>query len=125
MCCSFTSRLFYIALLSCMFSCGKPLPHLENVDLTVWKSDPDGCQGQRALMVEQFKLQKNKMLGLSEAQIIELLGKPDENELYTRNQKFYYYFFTAGPECAVPAQTSQVLNIRFNATGLAKEVAIE
>lgn len=59
-------------------------------------------------------------------QIVELLGRPDRNELYKRNQKFYYYYLTPAPECAnYNANSSTRLAIRFNAMGLAKEIMIE
>ena len=35
-------------------------------------------------------------------QIISMLGKPDENELYKRNQKFYYYFIQSSKICSPP-----------------------
>jgi hypothetical protein len=59
-------------------------------------------------------------------QIVKLLGKPDRNELFKRNQKFFLYFIDPAPEC-VPGDSAvvQKLVIRFNAMGLAKEVAIE
>ena len=70
--------------------------------------------------------EKDKLLGLDQMQIVEILGKPDLNELSTRNQKFFHYFIEPSPSC--PAATdslSKKLVIRFNAMGLAKEVAIE
>lgn len=67
------------------------------------------------------------MLGLEEMQVIELLGRPDQNELYKRNQKFYYYWLTPSDQCDSThvAGTMLRLAIRFNAMGLAKEVAVE
>jgi outer membrane protein assembly factor BamE (lipoprotein component of BamABCDE complex) len=68
--------------------------------------------------------QKEELKGLSEDDIIELLGRPDRNELYKRNQKFYYYDLEPGKPCDSTAHNQQLI-LRFNAMGLAKEVAIE
>ena len=76
-------------------------------------------------MSESIKSQKEKLLSLSENQIVQLLGKPDQNELYKRNQKFYSYFISPSPECSPEITSSEILIIRFNAMGLAKEVNFE
>lgn len=70
--------------------------------------------------------EKEKLLGLDEMQTVTLLGSPDQNELYSRNQKFYYYFIEPAPSCSGGSDSiSERLVIRFNAVGLAKEVSIE
>jgi outer membrane protein assembly factor BamE (lipoprotein component of BamABCDE complex) len=59
-------------------------------------------------------------------QIVELLGRPDRNELYKRNQKFYYFNLKPAPDCPnYNPEDNARLAIRFNAMGLAKEVMIE
>ncbi len=72
------------------------------------------------------------MLALDEMAIVSLLGNPDQNELYKRNQKFYTYFLQPGPGCAAanaaPGDRDAApkkLVIRFNAMGLAKEIIVE
>jgi hypothetical protein len=109
-----------------LYSCGKPLPALDDVDLQAWKDDKLACSGKRDSMFGTFEKQKEKLLGLSEQDVISLLGKPDENELYTRNQKFYYYYVQPSKACKnSPSEHSKKLVVRFNATGLAKEVGVE
>ena len=109
-------------LLACIaISCGKPLPQFENIDLAKWKNDKNGCQGERLKMLGPLKEQKEKLKGLSENEILKLLGRPDRNELYKRNQKFYEYFIEPGGDCQKDS-TRLILSIRFNAVGLAKEV---
>ncbi len=105
--------------------CGKATPDIQGIDLQNWKEDQLGCKGIRKSMIEEFRSQKNKLLGLSEMEIIKLLGRPDENELYKRNQKFYHYYLEPSPACGDTISNSIRLNIRFNAMGLAKEVAID
>lgn len=76
-------------------------------------------------MRESIESQKEKLLALDQLQIVELLGRPDQNELSKRNQKFFYYFIEPGPVCANATDSLAArLAIRFNAMGLAKEVAI-
>lgn len=77
-------------------------------------------------MLSELQQAKDNLKGLNEDEIGQVLGKPDKNELYKRNQKFYIYEIANAPECANRANDSThvYLNIRFNATGLAKEVLI-
>lgn len=109
-----------------LFSCGKPLPSFEGIDLTAWKDDKQACNGTRVAMINALENNSKKLLTLSEQEIISLLGKPDENELYKRNQKFYYYFVEPARSCSTGGTSNpKKLVIRFNAVGLAKEVGVE
>ena len=118
-------RLLSVLLLIVISSCGKALPELENLDLNIWKDDKNACGDYRAGNIEAIESQKEKLLALDESKIISLLGRPDRNELYKRNQKFFYYYLQSGPACSAPTENAKRLAIRFNAMGLAKEVAIE
>ena len=114
-----------LILLFCV-SCDKPLPSLEGIDLQRWKEDRNACHNFRILMREAIDKEKNKLLALDQMQIVELLGRPDQNELYKRNQKFFYYFIQPSGLCSGDYETNAArLIIRFNAMGLAKEVSIE
>jgi len=117
-------KLFVFILLAC-FACDKPLPQLENMDLEIWRKDKNGCHGDRANMVTQLNEQREKLKGLSEDGILKLLGKPDQNELYKRNQKFFYYFVEPSVKCDSTKTKAKRLSIRFNAMELAKDVVIE
>jgi hypothetical protein len=117
------SALFFLVIL---VSCGKPLPSLEGIELDAWEQDKFACSGKRASTIYLLKEQKNKLLGLDEMGIVKLLGKPDENELYKRNQKFFHYFLEPSEKCSSSGKKNPVrLNIRFNAMGLAKEVMVD
>lgn len=117
------SLLFSFVLVA--FSCGKPLPDLSPIDLSQWKEDKGGCKSIRANFLSALITQKDELKGLSEADIIGLLGRPDRNELYKRNQKFYYYDVEPGKPCRDSLTSNQQLILRFNAMGRAKEVVIE
>jgi hypothetical protein len=115
-----------VFLLVLCFACSKPLPSLEGIDLSQWRKDKNACNAQREPMREAIERQKEKLLGLDEDQMLALLGRPDQNELYTRSQKFYYYYIEPAPGCGSQGDTTaQRLVIRFNAVGLATEVSIE
>ncbi|MFN7494280.1 MAG: hypothetical protein ACK5RG_15280 [Cyclobacteriaceae bacterium] len=115
-------QLMVLALI--LVSCGKPLPQLDNLDLEKWKNDKFACGHEREKMRESLTAQIEKLKGLSQDDIVKLLGRPDENELYKRNQKFFYYYITPGKKCEQDT-ISQKLSLRFNAMGFAKEVLIE
>jgi len=69
--------------------------------------------------------QREKLLALDEMAIVKLLGRPDEQEIYKRNQKFYYYYVKPGSQCESMTGDTEKLVIRFNAVGLAKEINLE
>ncbi len=118
---SLVSTLF-ILLIS---GCGRSAPAL-TIDLKQWTEDRNGCLGLRSKMITVMDREKEKLLGLTEQQIITLLSRPDQNELYKRNQKFYYYYLEPSQQCvAATAGHAMQLVIRFNAMGVAKEVSIE
>lgn len=120
------SSIAFTLILTILTGCGKDIPTLENIDLDQWKKDRNACESYRTTVRQSIISQKDKLLALKEMQVVELLGRPDRNELYRRNQKFYYYYLNAAPDCKTyDAASSKRLAIRFNAMGLAKEVMVE
>jgi hypothetical protein len=117
--------LSLLALLFIVLSCGKPLPELKVIDLKAWKADRNGCASKRSEMIDAIRKEKAKLLALDEMQIVTLLGKPDRNELFKRNQKFFYYFLEPSAQCETHGDNPLRLSIRFNAMGLAKEAVVE
>ena len=121
-----TFRWLSFSLLLLSFSCDKPLPALEGLDLERWREDKHACANTRISMREALESQREKLLSLDQLQVVQLLGRPDQHELYKRNQKFFYYFLEPGPACGGRSDSTALrLVIRFNAVGLAKEVAVE
>ena len=112
-----------LLLLLCL-SCGKAIPHLEGIDLDQWKDDRNGCNGYRSSVSTTLNTEIPKVKGLSEMDIIGLFGKPDQNELYKRNQKFYCYFLSRGPMCEKADSLPNKLILRFNAMGYAQQVSV-
>jgi hypothetical protein len=120
------SLFFTASFLFFLFSsCGKSIPELKGINQEEWKQDRGGCSGIRTQMLDTIQSQKNNLLRLNELDIVNLLGKPDENELLKRNQKIYRFFLTPSASCANHENEPVKLVIRFNAMGLAKEVSIE
>src|SRR6478609_8997818 len=91
--------LLFSTLSFLLCCCGNPAPDLEGVDTELWKSDKYGCLGKRKAFITLITNQKDKLKSLTEDDMIDLLGRPDQNELYSRNQKFYRYFLEPGPSC--------------------------
>ena len=114
-----------IILLS--ISCRPEGPSFSGFDIEQWRDDRDGCDGARMTAKDTFTVQRDKLLALSESEIVSALGTPDLQELSKRNQKFYYYYLEPHGECSTADPGSKPLRvaIRFNAVGLAKEVRIE
>lgn len=69
---------------------------------------------------------KSSILGQSENKILAFLGKPDKNELYSRNQKFFIYYISPNSGCEQfsSSENSIYLSIRINAVGFASEAFV-
>ena len=108
-------------------SCRPKSPEFSGVDMVQWRSDRQACDGARMTTRDTFTTQRDKLLALSESEVVSALGTPDLQELSKRNQKFYYYYLEPHGECATADSTKKPLRmaLRFNAMGLAKEVRIE
>ncbi len=118
----FILAVFLVFMAGCT---GKPAS-LENFDEKAWQNDKNGCDNVRAGMMDELESSLDQLKGLSENDILDLLGAPDLNQLYKRNQKFYIYQITPSLECGSTGQASQFfLEIRFSATNLATEIMIK
>jgi hypothetical protein len=119
-------RWLSILILSMMLiSCSKSHIRIDGMDERSWKDDKKGCLGKRAVLVDTLLSQKDKLLALNELDMVDVLGKPDREELYKRNQKFYYYYVHPSKDCNEASPHSLQLVVRFNAMGLAKEINTE
>ena len=114
----------YLAGLLLIISCGKPLK-IEGFNKTEWQKDKQGCLGIRQSLARVLTRNEREILGGSENDVLEWLGKPDRNELYERNQKFLIYDIEPGAGCAGGNKLPETLVIRINATGLCSEIFIQ
>ncbi len=117
-------KLFIVCILIAG-GCGKSLPTLNGIDLKQWKDDKNGCKHYREKTIDLLSSQFDKIKALDETQISQLFGKPDQTELYRRNQKFYTYFLEPSEKCNPSQEKSKKMVIRFNGIRMAKEVEIE
>lgn len=117
--------LFFLICIGALFSCKKNAS-LEGFEDEKWKNDRLGCNGIRNDLVPVVMEQKEKILGLSEAEVLKTLGRPDFQELSKRNQKFYFYYLLPGRQCenGLSGAKEQTLQIRLNSVGYANEVLI-
>lgn len=95
--------------------------------LDIWKQDRGGCSGKRVPLEELFKSNKEEIKGLTINEITDLFGKPDQQLLTNRQQKYYIYFFEAGPHCSdIRNETSaRCVALRFSALGVVTELIFQ
>jgi len=117
--------LFQFVFFVALFGCDQSLPTIEGFDRANWINDQSGCRGSRQAELETLKKSKDRLLCLNQNQMSEILGAPDEHELYERKQKFFYYYVSPGPQCDQPQLNPIRLQIRFSAMGIANEVFFE
>lgn len=120
-----TQYFFLACLASCLLlsSCTKKVD-IGDFDTEAWKEDARGCSGARADMTKSVMALKPKLLGLYQKSVIEVLGKPEEQELYERSQTYYIYYMDAAKNCENADENPRKLLIRFTALGIANEVNI-
>ena len=109
------------------FGCSQENPTIEGYNEYVWKRDTYGCKGERGQMVEAVLGARDVILGMREAQVLRLLGKADEQEMYSRNQKFLIYYLEPNEKCTMPENvkaTAKALRVRINAIGVANEIYV-
>jgi hypothetical protein len=105
------------------FSCSKQ-PILPGFDSQKWQDDADGCDSQRIQLVDEVLNRKAELVGLGQNEIVEIFGKPNRHELYSRNKKAFVYFVGGGPDCIEQKEIADKLVIRFNGIGRLKEIIL-
>ena len=118
-------KLIFFIQIMILAACGNDVS-LENFDRSAWSSDPQGCKEKRMDLTETLRSQRDQLKGLNQQEVIKILGKPDEHELYKRSQKYFIYYLQPGPQCESQTELAPLkLMIRFNALGLSNEVVIK
>lgn len=95
---------------------------IKNFDSEKWKNDLKGCKNERLQLVETLEAQKEQLMGLSQAQIVALLGKPDAQELLKRNAKTFTYYLSEGVQCGKGSKEGVALIIHFGALNYVSEI---
>lgn len=109
-----------ISLVGC-----KSAPVIEGFDAKTWKNDPKACKNQRAALLPALEKNKDQLVKVESGQLMKLLGRPDKNELYKRNQRFYVYYIDAGSQCKDNGgKLGRILRVRIDALQRVSEVVI-
>jgi outer membrane protein assembly factor BamE (lipoprotein component of BamABCDE complex) len=115
----------YIVLVVCLlfYSCSQN-EKFDSFDSATWKQDKSACKDSRKALMNDFEGIRRELLGLAQDDVIDVLGRPDFQLLYKRNQKYYIYFIEPGIQCQGEKENSKArtVSIRFNAVGLASEI---
>lgn len=119
------SNLTYSFMLLLILSKCVPVPQIEDFDSPGWILDRNGCQGVRTVMEEILWANREKLMNIPEARVIELLGKPNLTELYVGNQKFFVYYMEASADCENGSISPHSLLIRFDALNYCSEISVK
>ena len=106
----------------------KKAPEIKGMNYSLWKNDKYGCKSDRENLVDLIISNRDKFLKYNQNQIINILGKPENQTLYERGQKFFYYYVKYHPKCdkknALPEEEQIKLEIRFDALNRSKEIFV-
>ena len=104
------------------------IPNIEGMDYSLWKSDLYGCNSDRENLINLIISNKEKFLRFNQNQMIDILGKPENQTLYSRGQTFFYYYIKYHPSCGEKnalSDSEQIkLEIRFDALNRSKEIYV-
>ncbi|MDH5398213.1 MAG: hypothetical protein OEX02_08710 [Cyclobacteriaceae bacterium] len=114
----------FVLLLLSINSCTVPVS-IPGFDSDEWKRDKHGCLSLRPKQRPVLETNKSQLKQLTSEQIIQLLGKPERQELYSRSQTFYFYAISPDEKCNDRDKTTDnnaYLQVRFNALGKSDEI---
>jgi hypothetical protein len=114
---------FYALFLIMLMGCADPA-RISGFDSEKWKQDKKGCQGQRSTMVSDFETIRRDLYGRPEAEVKDILGKPDAEQLMRRGQRVFIYYFEPGSQCKERNKLSEAnrAEVRFNALSKVSEI---
>lgn len=107
--------LIWVFLISCQEE--KKFP---NFQAEAWRQDKLGCLGTRQMLAQDFDSIRRDLNGLSQNQLLDILGRPDFQVLYKRNQKFYIYYLEPGNQCQGKPESSQARTVAIRLSALEK-----
>lgn len=113
---------FWLVIILFFYSC-QPANPWKGFDSQSWKTDNKGCDGARLKQYEWVLINKNELMGKSSTDVKAIFGKPNENELYTRSQRFFHYDILNGQVCD-NGDDFWRLSIRFDALNRVNEISL-
>jgi hypothetical protein len=120
-------KIIIVLSLLAFMACQKKKADLGRFDLQSFKTDRGGCEGKRVKLIEELKILRPKILGLTENQIVENFGRYDFQILSRRNEKVFVFYLEKGTHCESiqnPTQARSMI-LYFNAASLVKEVSFQ
>jgi len=108
-------------------ACSKKEIVIADINLEKWKNDKFGCLGYRNRTLDAFQKSKEKLLKMSEVNIMAAFGKPDKAELIEKSQKIYAYYLNGNTNCSNFNDSDsliRILHIRFNSTGYSNSLLV-
>ena len=109
-------------------SCSTKLPEIEGMNYDAWVTDKYGCRGERMDLVSLIDINQDKFLRYNQNEIIDILGRPENQTLFTRSQTIFYYYISYNPACngkEARMEDEQVkLEIRFDALNRSKSLFV-
>lgn len=123
---SFLRLVSFVFVLNTLFSCTAP-ENIGALNLVQWRSDRGGCDGKRISQIADFKSIEKELLAKHIDILTQSLGRPDIQQLATRDRKLYVYFFEKGPHCDDITKKSDAKKVilHFNAVGLLSEITYQ
>jgi len=117
--------MVWVFLMTGLITSCKDEIRIPNFEAERWKTDGNGCNGDRQKLLTPLIAGRSALIGRSEMEIKKFLGKPDANDLRPRGQKFFEYGVRGGTLCD-PNSTAQpeILRIRFDALDRVTEVSM-
>lgn len=90
-----------------------------------WKRDFNGCDGTRESIYSFFEGVKPQMIGIREDQVLEILGRPNKQNLEERSKKSYLYYLTPGKQCVFRKNEARLIEVEFDALDRVKTISIK
>ncbi|MBX0335446.1 hypothetical protein K3G39_19605 [Pontibacter sp. HSC-14F20] len=114
---------FYTLFLIMLMGCADPA-RIAGFDSEKWQQDRKGCQGQRSAMANDFDTIRRELYGRPEAEVKDILGKPDAEQLMRRGQRVFIYYLEPGSHCNERNKLSEAnrAEVRFNALSKVSEI---
>ena len=118
------NTIVFLFIIVCLSSC-QNATQFPGFDTEDWKKDRFACNGTRTGMKGDFEKVRQKLKGLTQMEVVDVLGKPDLQRLDERNMKSYLYFLEPARTCTGGKNDAQVAILRFNAVDRVFEVTYE
>ena len=118
--------LRYLCLVVALGACQtyEPFQLPAGFEATTWQADRLACNGTRAAQLGAFRQLSDQLQRRSQAQVTQLLGKPDVHDLGQRSTKNFTYYLSPGSQCPDQMGTpGRAVRLRFNSLGVVDEVS--